>query len=98
MFRSTQPDQTIRNVATAKQDTKILAIVSRELVAAVACYHKSCYRNYTRPMYECVTYAGSAEDKEYNLIESGPTTMIRHIPHIKKKRNKHDLSKAEQIL
>ena len=61
-------DQTIRNIATAKHDTKILAIVSRELVAAEACYHKSCYRNYTRPVYESVTYAGSTEDKEYNLI------------------------------
>ena len=63
-------DQMIRNVATANHDTKILAIVSRELVAAEACYHKSCYRNYTRPVFEEATYIGSAEDKEYNLIES----------------------------
>jgi len=63
-------DQMTRNVATANHDTKILAIVSRELVAAEACYHKSCYRNYTRPVFEEATYIGSAEDKEYNLIES----------------------------
>ena len=46
-------DQTIRNIAKFKQDTKILAMVSRELVAAEACYHKSCNRNYTRPINDC---------------------------------------------
>ena len=31
-----------------KNDPRILAIVTRELVAAETCYHKSCYRDYTR--------------------------------------------------
>ena len=42
-------DQRIRDVATARNDINILAIASRELVTAERCYHKSCYRNYTRP-------------------------------------------------
>ena len=50
--------------------TNILAIASRELVAAEACYHKSCYRNHTRPTGERVSGTGSADDKEYNDIES----------------------------
>ena len=45
-------DQMIRDVATAKHDTNILVLASRELVAGEACYHKSCYRNYTRPTGE----------------------------------------------
>ena len=40
-------NQTIRRAATSKNDPRILAIVSRELVAAEACYHKSCYLSYT---------------------------------------------------
>ena len=41
-------DNTVRRAAMSKNDSRILAIVSRELVAAEACYHKSCYRDYTR--------------------------------------------------
>ena len=31
-----------------KGDSKIIALVTRKLVAAEAHYHRSCYRNYTR--------------------------------------------------
>ena len=41
-------DKTIRKAAVGKNDHSMLAVVSRELVAAKACYYKSCYRNYTR--------------------------------------------------
>ena len=30
-----------------KKYLRMLAVVSTELVAAIACYHKSCYENYT---------------------------------------------------
>ena len=43
-----QADAKLREAATRRQDTEVLAIVSRELVAAEAWYHKSCYRDYTR--------------------------------------------------
>ena len=42
-------DQTLRERAIRKCDEKILAITSRDIVAAEACYHRSCYRDYTRP-------------------------------------------------
>ena len=42
-------DDSIRTIAISKGDTRIIALVSRELVAAEACYHRSCYRDYTRP-------------------------------------------------
>ena len=44
-------------------------MASRELVAAEACYHKSCYRNYTRPTGERVSGTCSADDKEHDDIE-----------------------------
>ena len=34
--------------ATLKKDEKVLVIASRELVAAEAHHHKTCYRAYTR--------------------------------------------------
>ena len=41
-------DSAIRRSAIAKQDSRLLAIASRDLVAARAHYHRSCYRNHTR--------------------------------------------------
>jgi len=41
-------DDTLRVVATEKSDSKILAITSRDIVAAEARYHNSCYKKYTR--------------------------------------------------
>lgn len=46
--RDLRSDHTIRNSAIAKVDERMLAIVSRELVAAEAHYHRSCYREYVR--------------------------------------------------
>ena len=42
-------DSCIRKMATLKNDSKILALVSRELIAAEACCHRSCNRSYARP-------------------------------------------------
>lgn len=41
-------DKTLRDVAMERQDGKILAFVSRDLVAAEGYYHRSFYRDYTR--------------------------------------------------
>lgn len=41
-------DATLRECAIRKCDTKMIAIVSRDIVAAEAQYHFSCYREYTR--------------------------------------------------
>ena len=42
-------DKTLKEKALAKCDQKILAVTSRDIVAAEAHYHRSCYREYTRP-------------------------------------------------
>ena len=47
MCKELRADAKVRNVATKKLDSKILAIVSRDIVAAEAHYHRSCYRLYT---------------------------------------------------
>lgn len=41
-----QADANIRNIVTEKQYTKILVVVTRELPAAEACYHKPSYKSY----------------------------------------------------
>lgn len=41
-------DNTVRSAATRKCDQRVLALLSRDLVAAEGHYHKSCYRLYTK--------------------------------------------------
>ena len=41
-------DHSIRKSAMEKRDSRILAIASREIIAAEACYHSTCYKGYTR--------------------------------------------------
>ncbi len=41
-------DDTLRNVAIEKQDSRLIALLTRELFAAEGWYHRSCYRSYTR--------------------------------------------------
>ena len=66
-------EENIRKTALAKNDSKLLAIVSRDLVAAEACYHGTCYREYTRPKPETgssSTLSFTPQDHEYACIES----------------------------
>ncbi len=41
-------DETLRKFAIQKGDEHIIAVTSRDIVAAEAHYHTSCYKNYTR--------------------------------------------------
>ena len=41
-------DAKVREVATRRLDKKVLAALSRDLVAAEGHYHKSCYKLYTK--------------------------------------------------
>ncbi len=43
-----RPDKTVREIATERSDETILAVTSRDIVAAKAHYHTSCYKAYTR--------------------------------------------------
>ena len=39
----------VREVAISHNDVRLLAFAARDIVAAEAHYHPSCYRDYTRP-------------------------------------------------
>lgn len=64
-------DTKLRDIATQKQDSIILAIVSRDIVAAEAHYHRSCYKEYTRSERTLDTDAqiDAAEDIAYYEAE-----------------------------
>ena len=62
-------DETIRKAAVGKNDLRMLAVVSRELVAAKACYHKSCYRSYTRNIPVSRDKKEDSEFIEYSRAE-----------------------------
>ena len=71
-------DHKLRQIAVAKRDKKILAITSRDIVAAEARYHRSCYRDYTRPQQKCHEeqgVSGKANHAEYDAF----TDLFRYI-------------------
>lgn len=45
-------DESVRRAASEKNDTRIIALLTRELVAAEGHYHHSCYKDYTRKSSE----------------------------------------------
>ena len=72
-------DEKVRAVATIKMDNKVLAATSRELVAAEAHYHKTCYRDYTREYYsQPSNKSGTVEDGDqtYADVEDGAYQML----------------------
>ena len=62
-----------------KKDSRILAIASREIVAAEGCYHRICYKGYTRaeasPSIASDGCRESLED-EYTNLESEAYQML----------------------
>ena len=62
----------IRKSAMEKKDSRILAIASREIVAAKACYHRTCYKGYTRTEASNGASDGCGEtlEDEYAYLES----------------------------
>ena len=67
--RELRSDETIRRVTQNKLDHKIMAITARNLVAAEAHYHKSCYRKYTRGEKEKIPVATNKDDEIYQAAE-----------------------------
>ena len=54
-------DTTLRNCAILKNDARILAITSRDIVAMEAHYHASCYKSYTNIKTKERDYVGDKE-------------------------------------
>ena len=59
--RQLRVDDTVRRAAEIKHDKRILALASRELVAAEAHWHHSCYKNYTRATSKSVNTTDTEE-------------------------------------
>ena len=70
-YRDLRADDSIRKSAMKKKDSRILAIASREIAAAEACYHRTCYKGYTRAEASPTTASDgcnkSLEDEYTNL-------------------------------
>jgi len=66
-----ETDKKLRQTAIQKGDKKIIAVTSRDIVAAKAYYHRSCYLTYTRVRPEVIKnvdeYA-KAEKKAYDKL------------------------------
>ena len=69
--RDLRADHSIRKSAREKKGSPILTIASCEIVAAEACYHRTCYKNYTKaeasPTVASDGCGESLEDKYVNL-------------------------------
>ena len=86
-------DENIRKTALAKNDSKLLAIVSRDLVAVEACYHGTCYREYTRPKPETGTSSNlsfTSQDDEYACTDSAAYEKL--FDYVGNKLNVHIIS------
>ena len=74
--RELRSDETIRRVAQNKLDHRMLAITARDLVAAEAHYHKSCYRKYTRGEKEKIPVATDKDDESYQAAEEESYVLL----------------------
>ena len=79
-------DQTLRKFAVEKGDEKIIAVASRDIVAAEAHYHVSCYKNYTRNSTKAFesdkengikeNQTDETDDLQYEIIERKAFTNL----------------------
>ena len=71
-------DMTLRAVATEKNDTKMLATTSRDIVAAEACYHASCYKKYTSVRKQNTSTDSTVNEKndDYKIAEAKALQML----------------------
>lgn len=74
--RELRSDDKIRNAAMTKLDGDIIAITSRDLVAAEAHYHKSCYRNYTRVEKRSSIDEALTSDTRYQIAVQNSYVML----------------------
>lgn len=76
-------DQAIREAATEKNDSRMLAIVSRDLVAAEAHYHRSCYRLYTLKVTHHESTSSSVPTPDVQYAESEKKAFAKLFRYIR---------------
>ena len=98
--RELRVNNSVRNAAISKQDSRILAILSRDLVAAEGHYHRTCYRHYTN-IKESDTGEESEEDDESDYVRAESSALPRMFDYIRNdlfKNNIIELSKLSKML
>ena len=84
--RDLRADHSIRKSAMEKKDGRILAIASREIVTAEACYHRTCYKSYTRAEASPAGASdgcGESLEGEYANLESEAYQMLTSDAYIR---------------
>ena len=74
-------DTSLKEASKAKQDTRIMAICSEELVAKEAWYHRTCYREYNRVTYVYQESEGetmSGDSKEIEAVKHRLSDLIKN--------------------
>jgi len=96
-MRDLRADHSIRKSAMEKKDSRILAIVSCEIVRAEACYHRTCYKGYTRaeasPTGGPIAVVNRWED-EYANLKSEAYQMLTSDAYI---RCLHQMITSDQM-
>ena len=69
-WRQLRVDDTVRKAAEAKQDSRMISILTRELVAAEAHYHRSSYRQYTKTGETATSLEPDESDDDYAKAEA----------------------------
>ena len=78
--RELRADDKIRSAATKKMDRRVLAAVSRDLVAAEGQYHRSCYRFYTKDEATKTMSDQHLEDEPYeNMANKAYSDLFQYI-------------------
>ena len=74
--RELRVNDSVRKAAISKQDSRILAILSRDLVAAEGHYHRTCYRHYTN-IKESDKGEESKEDDDSDYVKAERSALSR---------------------
>ena len=99
--RELRVNDSVRKAAISKQDSRILAILSRDLVAAEGHYHRTCYRHYTN-IKESDKGEESKEDDDSDYVKAESIALSRMFDYIRNDLFKNndiiELSKLSEML
>ena len=86
------PTKTIRELATKRNNTKIIAVASDNLIAKEACYHFTCYREYTRP-----TKPTSTHNQDSDVTDDGTFEVIKFLVGLHEKPDIVEFRKLQNM-
>ena len=74
-------DETLRKLAVERGDEKIIAVTSRDIVAAEAHYHVSCYKNFTSTKGYGPSSTNEKTDNEDTLYQKAEEEAYSELWH-----------------